>query len=309
MIVWLVDYDGKIENLALMRLSGYHKGQGDTVRLKFGHATPELFETPDRVYISCLFRWNRAHALALADVWGGRAVIGGTGVDIKKQLPPEVKSSPDYSLYGNDRAIGFISRGCIRRCPWCVVPEKEGKLHRVSTAAKIVRTRNEAIFLDNNFLALPDHHKDLEWLAKFQVGIDFNQANDARLITADNAKLLAECKWKANGSTVRISLDSVGTMPAVERALGHLKSAGMSLSRVFVFCLIGYSGLQSDVERLLFLRRFGVSVFPMGYRNLETGDEPANGWDLKLYKKYRRLICRMPRAASVWEDFERDVQL
>lgn len=292
-----------------MKLSAYHKAVGDIVRLKFGHATPELFEMPERVYISCLFRWNREQALALADAWGDRAVIGGTGASIHKRLSVEVeKTLPDYSLYGNDRAIGFISRGCIRRCPWCVVPEKEGKLRRVSTAREIVGERHESVFLDNNFLALPDHHKDLEWLAKHKVGIDFNQANDARLITADNAKLLAKCKWEANGSTVRIALDSVGTIPAVERALTHLRSAGMALSRIFVYCLIGYDGLQSDVERLLFLRSFGVSVFPIGYRDLETGKEPARGWDRKLYRKYKRLICRMPRASSVWDDFKRDVK-
>lgn len=310
MLIWLIDYDGKMENLALMRLSAYHKRLGDTVRLKFGDAWPELFETPDKVYISCLFRWNREAALRLADAWDGKAGIGGTGISLEKTLPPAIFNfhigyyQPDYDLYGNNRAIGFISRGCPRKCPWCVVPIKEGKLHRESTAQEIVGERSEALFLDNNFLALPSYYTDLEWLANRQIRIDFNQGLDARLIPKDTARLLADCKWLAGP---RLALDSTSQIKAVDRALTNLKSAGVSPTRVFVFILIGFSGLESDVERLLFAHKWNVNAFPMGYRDLTTSDEPAKGWDRKLYNKYRRLIIRMPRAQSVWNDFEREV--
>ncbi len=307
MIVWLVDYDGKIENLALMRLSAYHKVQGDTVRLKFGHATPELFEIPNRVYISCLFRWNRTQALALADAWGDRAIIGGTGVDIKKRLLPEIEDcAPDYSLYGYTRAIGFISRGCIRRCPWCVVPEKEGKLHRISHAYSIVRKKDAAMFLDNNFLALPDYHKDLQWIASMGIAISFNQGLDARLIDATAAKLLAKCRFYED---IHIGYDTTSATDSLLSAVEALQSAGISKGDIRVLTLIGLHGLESDVSRLLTLRRHKIAPFPMGYRDLETGNEPANGWDLKLYRKYRRLICRVPHASSVWNDFEREVEM
>lgn len=307
-LIWLIDFDGKIENLALMKLSTYHKQLGDVVILKRGLAYPELFETPDKVYISCLFSWNKDAALILYYAWNDKAEIGGTGIDPTIKLPAHIELlPPDYSLYGKNRAVGFISRGCPRKCPWCVVPKKEGNIHRVSSASEIVGDRDEAIFFDNNFLALPDYYTDLEWLANHRIRIDFNQANDARLINKDNAELLAACNWYANGSTIRISLDTIGAIPAVKKALLLLSDAGMSLSRIFVFCLIGFDGLESDIERLLFLRNFDVSIFPMGYRDIETGDEPARGWDRKLYKKYRRLICRLPHAKSVWDDFEREV--
>lgn len=314
MLVWLIDYDGKMENLALMRLSAHHKSIGDTVRLKFGDAYPELFETPDKVYISCIFRWNREAALALADAWEDRAETGGTGIDAGSSLPPAVSNwhikypQPDYDLYGNQRAIGFISRGCPNKCPWCIVPEKEGRLYRESSAEEIVGDKNEAIFLDNNFLALPDFRLDLEWLAHQGTRCDFNQGLDARRVDAATAKLLAKCNLRMpGGQKVRLACDSLGQMKAIRRAVEHFRNAGIRPSAVFVYCLIGFAGLESDVERLLFLRDLCVNVFPMGYRDNETGNEPARGWDRKLYKKYRRLITRMPFASSVWEDFKREL--
>jgi hypothetical protein len=309
MLIWLVDFDGKIENLALMRLSTWHKAQGHTVRLKFGDARPELFETPDLVYISCLYKWNRRAALYLKDAWGDRAVIGGTGFSALEKLPKGARFlQPDYDLYGNDRAIGFISRGCNRSCPWCIVPLKEGNLRRVSTARDVVQDKKEALFLDNNFLALRGFEDDLRWLARKGIKVDFNQGLDARHINAESARLLAACKWSLpGGQKIRLALDGIGQMLNVEHAVGHLGNAGINPNRVFVYCLIGYAGLESDVKRLLFLRDLGVSVYPMGYKDLKDGSEPAKGWDRRLYKKYKRLIIRMPFAKSVWQDFGREV--
>jgi hypothetical protein len=305
MLIWLVDYDGKMENLALMRLSTYHKQRGDTVHLRRGNAWAELFETPDKVYISCLFRWHREDALRLAGTWDGRATVGGTGVEIARDLPPEVEAClPDYFLYDRNRAVGFISRGCIRRCPWCVVPQKEGKLRRVSTAQEVVGDFREALFLDNNFLALPDHHRDLEWLAEEQIAVDFNQGLDARLVTKDNARLLAACKWL---TPPRLALDSLGQCKALSQAVSYLQEAGMQSNGIFLYLLIGFDGLDSDVERFRFARNLGLRIFPMGYRDNETGEEPARGWDRRLYRKYRRLIARLPHCKSVWDDFEAEV--
>jgi len=305
MLVYLIDFDGKIENLALMRLSTYWKAQGATVKLFKGEERPNLFEQPNKVFISCVFRWNREKALELKAAWNGKAEIGGTGVDITKTLPDDVmKCSPDFSLYPSMQAIGFISRGCFRKCPWCVVPEKEGNIHRVSTASEVAGDFKEVLFLDNNFLALPDHAKDLEWLAEHKVKIDFNQGLDARLITKENAKLLAACKWLQGP---RISLDSLHQISSIENALSLLSDAGCSPRKVTVFTLIGFDGLKSDITRLLKAHEWNTNVFPMGYRNLETGEEPANEWPLKLYKKYRRLIIRMPQSKSVWSDFQQEV--
>jgi len=306
-LVWLVDYDGKEENLALMRLATYHKQQGDMVKLKRGKAWPELFETPDRVYISCLFRWHRRGALRLAEAWGDKAEIGGSGVNVEKILPSNVAvCKPDYELYGENRAIGFISRGCPNKCPWCLVSRKEGKLKRVSTAQEIVGNFQEAEFLDNNFLALSDCAEDLEWLAKEQIIIDFNQALDVHQMAADKARLLAACKWPSTG--IRFALDSPSQKVPLARTVSLLEEAGIRAAHVFVYVLIGYSGLESDIDRLLFARSLGVRAFPMGFRDIDTGEEPARGWNREMYKRYRRLIIRIPHAKSMWDQFKKEME-
>ena len=310
MNVWLVDFDGKIENLALMRIAAYHKAQGDKVSLKHGaFSQMSLFEPlPDKVYVSCLFSWNRKDALRYFEQIPCDKEIGGTGIDPTISLPDYIEAyPPDYQLYGRNRAIGFISRGCFRKCPWCVVPSKEGKLHRISSAQEICGNFKEAIFLDNNFLKLPDAASDLNWLAENKIATDFNQGLDARLVTPELAKLLARLKWSSKQNGPRFSLDAKQSMKAVGLALERLRDAGISPSRVFVYCLIGFDGFESDVSRLLFLRENGVRVFPMRYRNLETGESPATGWNKRLYHKYNRLIGRMPFANSVWDDFRREI--
>ena len=227
-------------------------------------------------------------------------------MDIHSELPPEIEAcAPDNYLYPEqDYALGFISRGCPRKCPWCVVPRKEGGLRRVSTSPEIVGNYKRAVFLDNNFLALPDCQVDLDWLAQNKISVDFNQALDARLVTPEIAKLLARVKWYPN---LRLSLDSDGMLGQVKTALDNLQAAGVAPSTVRIFTLIGFSGFASDVQRLSKIHAWGSAPFPMGYRDNDTGLEPARGWNLKLYRKYRRLLVRLPMAKSVWADFERDV--
>jgi len=312
MNIWLVDFDGKIENFALMKLSTYHRQKGDMVSLKFGCQEQDLFSPhPDKVYISCLFSWNKDKAISYFDRLGCDKEIGGTGVDPYVSLPEHIENlKPDYTLYGRTRpvssvsAIGFISRGCIRNCQWCVVPKKEGQIRRVSSAMDITGGFDSAIFLDNNFLAMQGCEHDLEWIASNGVKVDFNQGLDARLITTKRAELLARCKWI---DCTRLALDSDSYIPQVDTAISRLQDAGMPTSKIFVYCLIGFSGFESDVKRLMFLHGKGVRVFPMKFRDIETGISPALGWDISKYNKYSRLIIRMPFATSVWNDFEKEI--
>jgi len=297
MRVALRDLDGKMENLALMRLSAYHKEMGDEVSLTRLRGKVSCSIEADAVFVSCLFSWNKSRANFLRRKL--RATVGGTGYDLRATVPDV---EPDYSLYGEDRAVGFISRGCGNRCPWCVVWRKEGGLHRVSTAQSIVGARKEAFLLDNNFLALPDHMSDLEWLAFSRAFFDFNQGLDATFVTAENSALLKQCKLPR----VRLALDSVDRIPVVERAVRILKDAGFSRWAISVYVLIGFAGLKAVLQWLFGCRGMGVDVFPMGFRDLRTGDEPMRGWNPRLYRKYRRLISRLPQSTETWAEFERE---
>lgn len=125
MLVGLHDSDNTgFPNLALMKLSAWHKSIGDTVEWW----NPLL--TYDRVYSSKVFTFTPE-----CPYLPENTVKGGTGYGIMDELPPEIDAMfPDYSLYPKcDHAIGFLTRGCIRYCPWCVVPRKEGKIRGYSS--------------------------------------------------------------------------------------------------------------------------------------------------------------------------------
>ena len=243
MKVLLIDVDSRMENLALMKVSAYHKNIGDTVELRKGLVLPNLFTDPDLVYLSCIFSWHRRQVESLIEYWDGyQILVGGTGFDPHVTLDSEVeKLKPDYSLYGQSRAVGFLSRGCPRHCPWCVVPSKEGDIYRIYYAPEVVGDKKIAIFLDNNFLFLEDYEKDLTWLAEKGTKIDFNQGMDARIVDEKAASLLAKCNWM---SSLRFACDSLGQIPALRRTCDLLEKYGVRPSKVFTYVLIGFDGRE-----------------------------------------------------------------
>ncbi|MCQ9207653.1 MAG: hypothetical protein NG740_07225 [Omnitrophica bacterium] len=201
--ILLVDSDGKIPNIALMKLAAMHKGRRNAVklvRLGMGYYPPNrpkfiLANNFNRAYVSTLFTPNRG----LVVVKGCKVMYGGTGNDLHTTLPNSAEAcNPDYSVYPDfNYSVGFISRGCIRKCSFCLVPEKEGKLKQVENPVNIIKHK-KVLFLDNNFLALKNHAKLLSVIAKTGASFQFNQGLDARLLTERTAKLLAKAKrWGA----------------------------------------------------------------------------------------------------------------
>ncbi|GAJ17604.1 unnamed protein product, partial [marine sediment metagenome] len=142
-------------NLALMKLSAYHKAKGDEVFLNFP------LQPPDIAYASCVFTWNAGRKTTVPN----GAILGGSGIDLKAELLPEVEHiMPDYSLYPSiDSSMGFTSRGCIRNCPWCIVPVKEGQIKPWSRIYEFWDRRHRKItLLDNNLLAAPNWQQTME---------------------------------------------------------------------------------------------------------------------------------------------------
>lgn len=126
MKVLLIDMDSTIPNLALMKVSAYHKSKGDEVGF-------HVYD-PDKVYCSIIFKKNKHKADGLRFLYPDAELdIGGSGYDLHKVLPPEIESmTPDYSLYPENQSYyGFTTRGCIRHCPFCIVHDKEGKFRRI----------------------------------------------------------------------------------------------------------------------------------------------------------------------------------
>lgn len=263
MVIGLHDSDKTgFPNLALMKLSAWHKAQGDTVEWW----NPML--TYDRVYSSKVFTFTPECAYLPPDT-----IRGGTGYGIYEDLPEEIDAMfPDYSIYpACKHAIGFLTRGCIRHCPWCVVPHKEGAIRPYRTWREIKRPDSrDIVFMDNNVLACPHGIEQIRDMIGQDVRVDFNQGLDARLITPDVAALLAKLKWIR---FIRMSCDTDVMLPVVLDAVRLLNAEGVKPYRVFVYLLV--QDIGSAERRALALRDAGVDVFAQPYRDFERNIEPT----------------------------------
>lgn len=254
-------------NLALMKLSAWHKAKprGDQVYVNM----PGQY---DRVYVSSTFTWNAK------DGHPPGSVSGGWGFN-NKWLPEEIEHMmPDYWLYGHDLgySMGFTSRGCIRNCPWCSVPLKEGNIQPWASIYEFWDRRHGFIrLLDNNLLAAPNCAETLEALRKENLIVDFNQGLDIRLLTDEIVWHLRQLCCPE----LRFAFDDYSYAPAVQRGIDLLVSAGFSRSHLHFYVLMGYKqDADDDFGRLELLQRNGCSIFPMVYRD-EKGIEhmPAPG--------------------------------
>ena len=250
-------------NLALMKISAWHKQRGDAVEWWIP------MYTYDRVYSSKVFTFTPEEKMLPPDT-----IKGGTGYGIYADLIPEVDAMrPDYSIYPKvDYAIGFLTRGCVRACPWCVVPKKEGMIRPYRTWQQIKRPEyQDVVFMDNNVLACPHGLAQIEDMAGKNVRVDFNQGLDARLITPEVARMLAALKWRR---FIRMSCDTREAIDAVETAVWRLERAGVKPYRVFVYALV--QDIREAERRVMHLRDvLGVEVFAQPYRDFESKAEPG----------------------------------
>lgn len=258
-------------NLALMKISAWHKSNGDTVEW-----WNPLVEH-DRVYSSKVFTFTPECEYLPPDT-----IKGGTGYGLYTMLSDDIdRAFPDYSIYPEcDFAIGFLTRGCIRKCPWCVVPRKEGFIKPYMTWQDIKRPDSrDIVFMDNNVLACKHGIQQLESMVGQNIRIDFNQGLDARLITPEIARLLSKLKWIR---FIRMSCDTDEMLPVVMRAIELLKAQGVKPYRVFVYLLV--QDIESAERRAIALRSAGAEVFAQPYRDFENKTEPTD--EMKAFARW-----------------------
>lgn len=251
MNIGLIDVDGKIANLALMKISAWHKAHGDNIKW-----FDPLFDKPDKVYASKIFTFTPDYGF-----WPDCEIIkGGTGYDIKSKLPPEIEETqPDYSIYPNcDYSIQFFSRGCIRKCPFCVVHDKEGIISPVKPMLPNPNGKYVMV-LDNNFFANPEWRSAMEWLNAIKQPVDFSGI-DARIITDEQCEILNGMKIhkaiRMAWDNPRENLDAIFT-----RIVKIIKPY-----KIMVYVLIGYwSTPEQDLYRVEALHLLGISPFVMPY--------------------------------------------
>ena len=246
MKVCLINIDQLKPHLALEKIAMWHRTQGDEV----------IYDMPlvevDKTYVSCVFDWNKH----LCDEWIGKAEIGGSGYDLTKKLPPEIDTLKPKLNYG------FTTRGCIRSCPFCIVPQKEGKVHVVGDIYDLWDGQSKEItLLDNNILAIPEQFKLVcGQLQKHNLKVDFNQGLDCRLLTPEIVNELAQTRHVE----YRFAFDHLSIRPYVEKAVKMFKD---KIGRAFwyVYC---DNDFESALERVLILKRLKQRPYLMRDRKV-----------------------------------------
>lgn len=276
-------------NLALMKISAWHKQNGDTVEWW------NPIEDYDKVYSSKVFTFT-----PVCDYLPPDAIKGGTGYGLYTDLPDEIDAMfPDYSIYPDCKhAIGFLTRGCIRRCPWCVVPRKEGAIRPYRSWREIKRSDSrDIVFMDNNVLACEHGIEQMRDMVGEDVRIDFNQGLDARLISPEIAELLSRLKWIR---FIRMSCDTDAMLDTVINAINLLAIKGVKAYRVFVYLLV--QDIESAERRALALRDVGADVFAQPYRDFDNNVDPS-----KEMKDFARWVNRKAifKTCATFSEYQR----
>ena len=287
MKIGLFDIDSKYHNLALMKLSTFYKQQGDEVELY----NPLWHLTYKMIFCSKIFKRDHRFDGYIKD----NMVCGGSGFEYKTLLPRGIEHiMPDYSLYNLDYSLGFTTRGCIRNCGFCIVREKEGYIKEHAEVEEFLNPKsNIVVLLDNNFLALPSHIKKLQKYIDKGWKMDFNQGLDIRLISKENAKLLAKVK---HYKQIHFAWDQMNYEREVKEGLNILFKAGISPPKIMVFMLCNYNTtLKEDIYRYKELHNLNVTPFVMIY---EKGNKKIKKFARYVNRRWISKVCK-------WEEYKK----
>ena len=294
MNIGLIDVDShKYPNLALMKISAWHKAKGDTVEWCLPLSQYDI------VYQSKVFDETYSPDIN----WTPQAdkiIKGGTGYGLDNKLPETIEHIyPDYSIYDHiskDTAYGFLTRGCPRGCKFCIVAGKEGrKSYKVADLNEFWRGQKHIELLDPNILASKDHPELLKQLVDSRAWVNFNQGLDIRFTNEQNIALLNQIKVKE----IHFAWDNPkdDLRPYFERYKQYAKHKPHGQYGT-VYCLTNFgSTMEEDLYRIYTLRDLGYDPYVMIY------DKPHAPREVRLLQRWcnNRIIFKScPR----FEDYD-----
>ena len=306
MKIGLLDVDGSdFPNLALMKISAYHKNQGDGVEFVFP------FTRYDRVYVSKVFG-DEYSTMPQYHIQADEIIYGGTGFAIKiqngkeayyKDLDPDLQNEiehcfPDYSLYPKsaNTAMGFLTRGCPNNCEFCIVSKKEGRCSRkVANLDEFFNGQKHINLLDPNILACKDRLDLLDSLIDSKAKVNFSQGLDARFITEEIAHKLNQIKKDA----VHFAFDFMkNEKNIIEGLKTYAKIVGLpsDLKKRVVYVLTNFNTThEEDIYRVKVLQDLG---FAPDIRIYRKNTAPMITRDLQRWCNNRTLF-----RSCKWEDY------
>ncbi|MCK4760499.1 MAG: hypothetical protein KAT69_10650 [Candidatus Aminicenantes bacterium] len=309
MKVGLIDIDSKIPNLVLMKLSAYYK---KIFKYEVELTGPLFIENYDMIFASKVFTYSY---MPILPEWIN---LGGSGVDLKSKLKDQIEHMmPDYSLYPKiDYSLGFTTRGCHRKCPFCIVPEKEGN---VRFNADIHEFWNpdfkKIVLLDNNIFALNGQFERIaEQLLRENLRIDFNQGLDIRLLDDNKAEILKKLKAMKQW---RFAFDSIKQEKSFRRGAEILINNNISKSLICIYVLAGFDeDFETTLKRVkIIYEEYGFDPFVMIYQDFsDTKSENREFKELKTvlnvpswkkWNNFARWVNKKEIFKSVsWENYD-----
>lgn len=257
MKIGLIDIDhvsdnSKFPNLALMKLSSYHKSKGDLVEWY------DPFNHYDVVYGSQVFDFSMPMiSINNAD----KVIIGGVAIGLDNKLPNDVEHSyPDYGLYGVDTAYGFLTRGCPRNCHFCNVTQHQGATSRkVADLSEFWNGQKEISLLDPNLYASKDWRVCHDQLEKSGAKIDFSQGIDIRVMTDEKVDAIN----KLNISMIHFAWDNY-EFKTYEKLKYYRDKFSFSGRNMRVYVLTNFNTThEQDLERVMKLRELDYDPYVM----------------------------------------------
>lgn len=271
--IGLIDVDGhNYPNIPLMKISAWHKAQGDSVEWY----NPMFSGHMDKVYMSKVFSFTPDYEYFIdADEIekGGSgyciSLINGKEIFDKSKdnhLPYEIEHTfPDYSIYNiTDTAYGFLSRGCPRNCDFCHVVAKEGrKAVKVADLREFWNGQKNIVLCDPNILACKDWKNLLQQLIDSKAWVDFNQGLDIRLMTEEKAEMLKQIKTK----NLHFAWDRYEEKEKIIPKFQMFKEiTGIDFRKLTVYVLCNFNTtIEQDLDRIYLLRDLGFTPYVMIY--------------------------------------------
>lgn len=323
MNVRLTQIDGKLPNLALMKLAHWHRSRGDS--FYFTKRVEREFLEPDydRIYGSAIFSYSANRVERFRQEFPD-AIVGGTWNlleprTIEQEIGAEVYEHYDYSIYPRfDASIGFTQRGCRLKCKFCVVPTKEGKPKSINTIADIWRGNpypKHLHLLDNDFFGQPREQWEarLDEIRDGNFKICLNQGINVRLIDDEAATALASVRYYDDSFKTRrlyTAWDNLKDEKVFMRGVERLERAGIPPTHLLVYMLIGFDPKETwgrIFYRFNKMTAMGIRPYPMIYgdrnRTMPLGDYCTALIQGRTLGEFQRWVIRKAYNFIPFEDY------
>jgi len=277
--VLLLQFDGKMPNLAVMKMAKHFRAKGADVEVRQTcnlSNVSRMLGDPETVYGSLIFERSQPLAEKAKAEWP-RIVLGGTGIDETIKLTDFgiTEEVPDYQDYDYPHSMGYSQRGCRFKCSFCKVPKAEGGIKTSSSINSIWRgdpyPRN-ILLLDNDFFGDKAWPQKIEEMKEGKFKVCFSQGINARIIQDDQAAAMASVRYYDDQFKVRriyTAWDNRKDETILFRGLERLVKHGIKPDHIMVYMLIGYWGgpqlTDDDLYRHKRLLDFGCRPYPMPY--------------------------------------------